>query len=280
MITVLNVRKKNELGFRDKLLSFIRPYKITAQTKRTDDICIYELTYLQRRGRIRFDKLYDCCKGKSKVILCSRELNLFNTPFKRFNSQSLKREIMKNYIFSVLKKCDIEQYRLHIYFYDPGAEYPSFVQALLEYSSCITVVTDMPKFYENEAERITAENGANIIVSNNISDLYPCDIIISPDVIRKPLSAAASTLIFTTAYPTVSAAGNIICRYDVTMPDKYSKLRPDGIDDMYFMSALYILCRQTELAKLLPESCGDNSVQYDTDTIVRQIRAKCQIEVV
>ena len=280
MITVLNVRKKNELGLRDRLLSVICPYRITEQTKRSDDICVYELTYLQRRGRIRYDKLYDRCRGKSKVILCSRELNLFNTPFKRFNSLSLKRELMKNYLFSVLKKCDIEPYRLHISFYDPNAEYPSFVQELLEYSSCITVVTDMPKFYENEAGRITAENGANIIVSDNISDLYPCDIIISPAVIRKPISAAASTLIFTTAYPTVTVAGNIICRYDITMPEKYRKLRPDSIDDMYFMSALYILCRQTELAKLLPENCGDNSIQYDTDTIVRQIRAKCQIEVV
>ena len=279
MITVLRIKKRNEMNLAERILGLIRPYKIVEGVVQTDDAQVCTLTYYQRRGNIRYDKLYEKCRGKSKVILCDRKLNLFNTPFKRFNSLALNRALMQSFILNILEKLGDLPSEIHIAYYDPDAEFPSFANKLLCYTTDLTVVTDMPKFYENEAERSAAETGATFRVSNNTDDLYPCDILISPAVIRKPVPAAASTLIFTVRQPTVTVTGNVICSYNIPFPDKYLSLVPDGTDKAYFMSALYIICRRTELADILPESCGNNIETYKPESIIRQIKAKCSFSV-
>lgn len=279
MMTVLSIVKNEEMSRREKILSLIRPYKIRTEVRKSGKISVYHIEYRRRRGKIRFDKIYDSMIGKSKLILCDKNINLFNTPFRRFFSLSLNRQLMRNFIIDFLKQTEISPDNLKISYYDPQAEYPSLVEELIAYTNDLTVVTEMPKFYENESDRITEKSGASVMVSNNVSRLYPCDILICPTMIRKPISAAASTLIFTVCRPAVTVSGNIIYKYIADWPDYLKELMPDGIDEDYFMSGLYIIAKEKDLGKYIPFSCGDQFETYTKETIIRRLKAKCMFEV-
>ncbi len=247
-MTVLQI-KKTELNFWQKLLSPFKPYKIETHLRRAEGVTVFTIVYTIRRGRIRFDKIYDQCIGRSKLILCDSSLDLSGTPFRRFFSYALQRQLMKNYLCDMLSAADTPS---RIAFYDPQAQCPAMAEALLPYIRTLTIVTDMPRFYENEANRISDGCGAVINVSNDPSSLCPCDILISPAVIQNHLPTTVSTQIYTIAPPAVSLSGHVICRYPVSLPAVYRPLLPEGMDEEYFMSALYSLCRQTSLDRLTP----------------------------
>ena len=133
----------------------------------------------------------------------------------------------------------------------------------------------MPKFYEKEAARISDNSGAAVLVSNNLSDLIPCDILIAPDVIRKNIPSYESSLIFTCAEPTVSLCGNIIYTYPSDFPQEITELCPEGIDIGCFLSAVFILYKQKQLGKLIPHSCGDKYNVYSDEIMLRKLKASC-----
>ena len=216
--------------------------------------------------------------GKNKLILCSRNVNLFNTPFRRFTSFALMRQMMRNYILDILKEADISPEKLRIAYYDPKAEYPLFVEDLITYTSRLTVVSNMPRFYENEADRIIEASGASVYVSSSVESLYKSDIIICPSMITDNIISAASALVFTVCRPTSAVNGNVIYKYNTNWPENLIKLVPSGIDRDYFMSALYVIEKQKKLGECIPKSCGDEFETYSKDLIIRMIRAKCMFE--
>ncbi len=275
MITVLNILKENEHTFSDRIKGLFFPYRIETELKRRGNISVYSLVYHRRRGDIRFDKIYEKCIGLNKVLLCDKNVNLFNTHFRRFESYGLQRRLMINYLCHILELAEISPDNLIISYYDPNGSHPSVLQELLEFTSDITVVTDMPAFYEKEAQRISDDNGAVIRVSNEISALYPCDILIAPDVIRKNIPTARSTLVFTVDRPYVPIKGNIIYRYPSDYPKELCELCPEGTELWYFMSAMYTICKQKQLGELVPDSCSDLYMTFSADMMIRQIRARC-----
>ena len=277
LINVLTIRNEKDHSLKSRLLSLLRPYRIETQVKSIDDICIFDITYTRRRskGSVRYDRIYRLCAGKSKVILCSRDTEPVSTPLRRFESLSLQRCLMTNYICDILSKSGISPAGLHISYYDPRGEYPGIAEKLLKYCSALTIVTDMPRFYENEAERISAGSDTDIIVSNEPDDIYPCDMIVAPEVIKRPISAALSTLVFTVGQPASTVTGNVIYKYNARLPERYKALMPEGIDEIYFMSGLYELGRQIKLAEIIPSGCGNRDQEFDNEMIIRQLKAGC-----
>lgn len=278
MITALHIISEPENTFWGEIKSFFVPYRIDTDILRYEKISLFNVTYHRYRGAVRFDKIYEKCIGFNKVVLCDKNVNLFNTPFRRFESFSLQRCLMRNYLVSILSQADIYPKNLKIAYFDPEAEYPSMLCDLLNYSSDITVVTDMPAFYENEAERITADTGAMIRVSAEISDVCSGDIIIAPDVIRKKLPTAESSVIFTVDRPAVSVSGNLICRYTADYPVELVSICPENTELWYFMSAMYSVFRQKQLGDIVPSSCGDTYRVFSDDLIIRNIKAKCMFD--
>lgn len=275
MITSLQIIEEENNTIISKLRSLFFPCKIETGIVRSDNISVYNIRYHKRRGSIDFEKLYDKCIGHSKVILCDKNVNLFNTPFRRFESTLLNKCLMKNYIINILTLSEISPKDLKISYYDPDAGNPSFVSELLRFSSNLTVVTDMPKFYEKEVDRITDNSGASVLVSNNTSDLFPCDILIAPDIIRKAIPSYESSLIFTCAKPAVSLCGNIICGYPSDFPERITSICPEGTDIGYFISAVYVIFKEKELGRIIPHSCSDMYTEYSNDNIIRRIKANC-----
>ena len=275
MITALRIIKEDNKSMISRIRSLVFPYSIETETLRLNNISVFNIRYHRRRGNVRFDKIYEKCIGHSKVILCDKSVNLFNTPFRRFESTLLNRSLMKNYIVKLLTLSNIPPKDLTVSYYDPDAGNPSFISELLRFTSKLTVVTDMPKFYEKEAARISDSSGAAVLISNNLSDLIPCDILIAPDVIRKNIPSYESSLIFTCAEPTVSLCGNIIYTYPSDFPQEITELCPEGIDIGCFLSAVFILYKQKQLGKLIPHSCGDKYNVYSDEIMLRKLKASC-----
>lgn len=275
MLVVLDVRKTELNSFMQKLKAIFRPYEINSDIITDNETAVLHIRYNQKRGGIRFNKIYKYTVGAPKTILCNNDLSLADTPFTRFESDEFNIKMMKNFICSVLKIADIPPYELKISFYDPTAEYPLFAEQLLSYTSCLTVVSSMPKFYENEAERHMNELGVSTVVSNSIEKLTPCDILICPSTIKVNLPTTTSSLIFTSHRPLVNISGTVITKYTPEFPVKFKEIKPECVDDFYFLSALYTLCGMTELEKLNPKSCECDTAKFSIEQTVRKIKTTC-----
>lgn len=270
MITVLNTTENFPKTFQEKISAAFHPYSISTNFCSEERVNIFTVNYIQRKGNIRYDKIYQNCIGKPKTILCSKELILDNTPFKRFDDTEYQTLIMKNLIIELLKH-NIKR-DMKIIFYDPYAQYPSFLSEFLSYTSTLTVVSEMPKFYENEAARIMNETGASIIVKNDISMISPCDILIAPCTIEKDFPSCASEIIFTAAKPLVNCKGTVFYDYKVSLPEKMNYTIPDCIDETYFTAALYSLCKINELSHLSPYGCVCESKLISKEEIFQLIK--------
>ncbi len=275
MLVVLDVQKIYSKDLKQKVKSFFRPYKITKKIVSNGDISILNICYKQYRGGIKFNKIYDHTIGESKTILCSDDISLKATPFKRFDRNEFNIIMMENFVCDILKKCCDNSNDIKISFYDPEAEYPLFVEKLLKYTSNITVVSNMPRFYENESERLMNTIGASPIVSNSLERLSPCNILICPSKIKVRLPTNQDSLIFTSYKPLVSTKGIVITKYYPEFPVKYIEIKPDCTDELYFLSALYTLCDKVNLAKLQPVKCGNESFDFLKDDLIHYITANC-----
>lgn len=276
MLTVLKITNEKNSGIGEKLLSVFKPYQLKTELRRCGDIEVNYINYILRRGSIKYDKLYNCCIGKRKTILCDRRIPLEGSRLKRFTGIIYKKIMLDNFICDILKKADIDPAKIKISYYDPNAENPSLAERLLSYCTNLTVVSDMPRFYENESERIAESRGALFTVSNDISALCPCDIIIAPTIIKRALPTVSSNIIFTIYPPSSTVTGNIITDYYCEFPRKYVSLIDEDLDEMYLLAGLYSLCGVNSLAQLIPHSCGGSGIKYSADDIIRIIENKYQ----
>lgn len=273
MLVVLEVQKIYSKDLKHKIKSFFHPYSITKKIMSKGDVSVLNICYQQYHGGIRFNKIYDHTIGESKTILCSNDISLKDTPFTRFNRNEFNIKMMENFVCDVLRQCADRCENLKISFYDPDAEYPLFAEKILEYVPSITVVSNMPRFYENESERMMNKIGASYIVSNSLERLAPCDILICPSKIKVHLPTARDTLIFTSYKPLVSTSGIVVTGYYPEFPQKYQDLKPDCVDELYFLSALYTLCDKVGLGNLMPIRCGNESFDFLKDDLIKYISA-------
>lgn len=265
MITVLNIQESLPSGMIEKIKSFMVPYSIDTSFCSGKMANIFMINYTRRKGKIRFDKIYKSCIGKPKTVLCNENILPDNIPFKRFSDTEFQTIMMKNMVIDLLKRTG--QTDLKITFYDPFAEYPSFIPELLKYVTVLTVISNMPRFYENEAERIMSETGASIIVKNDIEQLLPTDILIATVPIDKEINVGNNELIFTVQKPLAACRGNIFYDYKLYIPSEIICKIPDSIDESYFAGALFLLCNIKELKKITPYACRYGQKLIGTDEI-------------
>ncbi len=274
MLVVLDIEKKYNKTMREKCKGFLHRYEMTKTIKKNGSYSVLEIHYRQNYGKIRFDRIYDLTIGESKTILCSKEISLKGTPFNRFESNEFNIQMMQNFLDKMLSQNGEDLSDIKISFFDPNAEYPSIAEKMVQYLPSLTVVSNMPRFYENESERIKETIGAEYRVSNSLSFLEQSDILVCPVKIKIPLPTTSDTLVFTVQKPIVPLNGIIVTEYCPSMPDWCTKLKPESTDEMYFLSAMYSLYDCAELGKLMPVTCGNNSITFDVDDIIHYAAVK------
>lgn len=272
MLTVLEIEKNSNKTLMQKIISLFRPYEISTATKKHNKIFVLYIKYRLNRGRIRYNKIYNYALCAPKTVLCSSELELENTPFSRFENDEYACIMMQNAVCDILGKADISPDSVKIAYYDPMADAPLFTEKLSDFTSQLTVITNMPKFYEKESERLSESIGASFTVNNSPERLSDCDILICPKRIDTKLPVSEKTIIFTTSKPAVSLRGTVIYEFFPEIPYKYQRLKPESLDSLYFLSALYSLCGVKELGKLIPAACGDGQILYTSERLAQRIK--------
>ena len=272
MLTVLEIERNNNKTFMQKIASLFHPYDISTTIKKHNKISVLCIKYRLNRGKIRYKKIYDYAICAPKTVICSNELELENTPFSRFESDEYARIMMQNAVCDILGRAAVSPNSLRIAYYDPMADAPLFTEKLSEFTSQLMVITNMPRFYEKESERLSESIGASFTVNNSPERLSDCDILICPKRIDTKLPVSEKTIIFTSSKPAVSLKGTVIYEFFPEFPYKYQRLKPESIDGVYFLSALYSLGGAKELAKLVPAACGDGQILYTAERLAQRIR--------
>ena len=272
MLIVLTVKHIPPADIRNKVKAYFKPYHIRSELLNSDQARVLHLTYESFRGDLRLGKLKKYTDDIGSTILCDKELSLKNTPYRRFESYEYNIIMMRRLLLSVLGKAGDVSQKLRIAFFDPKAEYPEIAEELLRCTSRLTVVSNMPRFYENESDRLLQEYGAPLIVSNSLSKLEGANILVCPAKIKIPLPTDSRTLVFTSQRPIIPVKGTVLTEYPPEIPQEYRQLCPEECDRLYFLSALYSLCHIEALAALNPVCCGDHISSLTEEQLIRRIR--------
>lgn len=273
MIAALTIEDHSSSSLWSKIKALFYPYEITARLRKQNKITVLYVKYSDYRGKIYWKKLYPYLSGYHQYVLCPKSIDLSGTSLRRFEDNEYNLLLMRNFVTDMLQKADIPPQNLRIAYYDPMAACPSVAEALIDYTSRLTVVTDMPKFYENEAERLLELFGVPITVSNSLDALSNNDILLTSVPVTSPLPLSAHTIVFSAEPPRTAVRSTVIYDYFVSVPYKYQRLQPQDIGNAYFLSALYSLCRVRELEKILPVKCSDGQALFTAERLIQRLQS-------
>ena len=272
MIAALWVENRQSNRWFGKLKAWCRPCDITASLRKHHKTMVLQIKYSDYQGQIHWKKLYPYLTSCQNTILCEKGLLLEGTLFRRFESYDYTLRLIRNFVSDLLEKASIPPPQLSMAYIDRMAVYPEMAETMLRYTSRLSIVTDMPKYYETQAEHWTTFYGVPITVSHFQDALTDNDIVITTEPIDVPLPLSFDTLVFTPAPPLVPIKGTVLYDYRVGVPYPYQRLKPPPMDDVYFLSGLYTLGGIKELENLVPIRCSDGHDLYTADRLIQRLQ--------
>ena len=120
----------------------------------------------------------------------------------------------------------------------------------------------------DELNTIAEETGACAVVTHHREQLSNCDLVIAPFEIEENLPVRNDAVILTNGRPKENIKGFVYFRYCFKMPNGFALLRPEGLSEEYFCSALYTLGSQYELGSIVPDLCRN-------DTEAQTVKSLC-----
>lgn len=257
MITVLSVTDKPPQNIHEKIRAVFKPCTVSATQISEKNFSLLHIRYQRHRGGIRFKKIYPLALGSPKEIICSAELDLSGTPFVRFENHELTERLFFNAVRSIFKSLNFKPENLSLTLYDSEGKFSYFAEFLLQYAVDVTVITNATEFYEKEAHRYMDNFGASLRIQSQINGSV--SFLVSPSRMGQTLPLEQNTLVFTPYKPSVGLNGLVFDKMTVQPPPIFQRLKPDEVDNLTFLSALYSLEFCRELGKLKPngfEICG------------------------
>lgn len=266
MLTFLSVEKPKK-----RAVFFLRN-KVYVEEKEVQGINARYIRYVQRAGKIRWDKIKKLCSDDSDRLLTEKALTLpKNLGLMRFESYALKERLCLNAAIEVLKLIKSKRHKLKVAVYDPEGLLVDSAEALLRFTDSITVVTGMTGFYSEEARRIMDESGAVLKVSKNLKALESAQLVVTPAVLRVMLPLSKQAVVLTVDKPLVLQKCRVYWDYELMLSDELESLIPKGIDKVYFASAIYALCHRFELGSEIPEGIAGEGVSHTSESLAKYL---------
>lgn len=259
MITSLSLKLPEKPKGIKKLLYFLKNDRVYAEIKKSRGVSVKQVTYISYSGKIHLDKLDGVIGAQRNHLLCSPKINFpENCGYRRFFSNDFSQRLCTNMALSVVKSC-VKPETLKIGIYDPDGDSHDFLFQILKYCSDVAVVTNDFSSYNYELERAMDELGATAVVTKNTSELSDRIFVIAPCIIYDKLPLKHDAVVLTAKSPKETVSGLVYYKYHLRMPDGFDIIKPEGIDEEYFCSALYTLGGQHELGSLVPSLCRNYS---------------------
>lgn len=253
MITALTIKHEQPNGLKERFRALFSPYEINLKQIKDDYLGLemVHITYIQKSGKVRFNKIKKSVNADFHETLCSNSVNLpRKLGFKRFDNPMYVRRLCINAAESYIKSLNRSPNELRISLFDPSGRFSFAAERLIKYTNSLQVATSAIRFYQSENERFMQEYGATIFVHSNLYDVIPCDILIAPQTITMPISCSSTMTIFTGSRPKAPVSGIVHDNFSVKLPVCLEDIKPTELSDTYFLSALYILGKMKWLEQI------------------------------
>ena len=193
------------------------------------------------RGKASLKKLEECLGILKKDVLIIGDMPLTEgTGITVFSPDILPRLLLINSALETLKGCRYETLIL----YDEKGIYTHCTAKLIVSFDRIRVVTPFIQKYEKVSRELMESYGFSLEVSS--CESFEADVIISHNC-RVPLYYSGS--VFTNERKELMNS-RVFSGKEITLPELYENLRPEGTHTLTFASALYEKCGITDLGKL------------------------------
>lgn len=276
MVTALTIKKQAPLSFSQRIKSLFAPYEIEGRhyTDKATGLNLIHITYTQKFGSVRFDRIKRFAKISFIDTVCDKNLRLpQKLGFTRFFDNKLMNRYAVSFALLTLEQAKINPHKIRLCLYDPYGLYVSYVQQLLQYSSVLKIYTKQDELYLSESSKAYAYCGVSPIICDSIQALAPCDILIAPYKIKQPVPTDKRTVIFTSGQPSSPVNGIIFDSYIAKLPSALKKIKPAELDDTYFMSALYSAGGLDWLGSTAPDQCINSGNILSFEDCAKMLRS-------
>ncbi len=274
MLTVLTIDNRIYRGKGGKLLGAVSHNSLKVQVRK-DPVAIRHLRYINRRGKINWNKIAKAAgQGRARLIYSGEFPVPEDTGIKVFEPFELRQRLCGNMALAVLDVMRDVPKKLRIGLYDPQGEYADLPEHFLKYTDNLIVVTKNYNVYREQADRLLTETGAVLCVSPHISLLSTCGFIISPSVIDTVFTPQTSALVLSSVKPSVPLSCRVYYKYSFHLEKSLMELKPQGLDTEIFAGGLYSFCGFYALGSLVPLVCSSDR---DTQTTLslRRYLSEC-----
>ena len=253
LITTLTVEEKQGKNAAARFWNLIRGDSLKTEIFEINETIIREITYKKRRKSINPEKISAAAGNQREYIVCSEgifkngEAGLY-----RFYAPRFEGRMCSNFALECVRQMKTADRSLKIGVLDNFCSCTDIVRNLLRFSDNVTVVSSTPDEYGYVADEILSDCGASFLLTVDPSALGDCRLLIAPERIKLPLSLSSRTLVLTVAPPVHPIGGQVYWKYSIELPLEAEALRPKGIDEVYFASALYTKARCHSLGTLIP----------------------------
>lgn len=249
MLTFLTVEKAEA----KRLLPIKK--KISVELKSAEGLDVKHIRYIQRRGKIRWDKIRKLSGTEAERLLTKEELDIPEiSGLRRFYCDELKARLCLNMAIEVLKSLKAFSEKIKVAVFDTEGRIADSVGAMLRFTDSLTVVTRMTGLYTAEAERLMNESGAVLSVSRRMKSLADAKLIVAPQKLETQLPLDKQAVILTVSHPAVPQRCGVYYKYYFNLSEELIKLIPEGFDAEYLASALYTLYGRYDLGSIVPQA--------------------------
>ncbi len=259
MLTVLTVEDIKDSLFRKKPFCFLPSNRLSVSEKISGTISVRHIHYINRNGKISYDKINRKAKEGRENIVYSGQEELDTSKLSFLNPTDFRARLCANMAIACLQAIKKKTVSIKIGIYDPKGDAPDLAEHFLKLTDKLVVVTDNIRLYETEAQRLMWERGAPFTLSRKIESLSRCKLIVAPAPIRKSFSPQSDSIVLTCAEPSVSLSCRVYYKYDFRLPPALGALKPEGVSTEIFAAGLYSIYKIYPLGNTVPLVCSQNT---------------------
>lgn len=275
MFTIFTLRKYNHTGL-GKIFNLFRKDKITEVYREVQNLTVRNITYINHKKWVNWEAVFQRAGYESKCLVCSEDVRLpHGTGLKRFYDNSFNMRMAENFASAVIKNIESPE-KLNIALLDYDGSRGEFAEYLSKYTENFIVVTADKRKYADVCKKLMEEQGISLVLTNRLSRLEKCDLVICPSKIKKPFSISKNSVVITGEKPACNVDALCYTDYKVTLPYEYRDILTDDIDEVYLAGCLYSRGRQYVLGNLLPTVAYNNGTTATVATLAKYLSKMCE----
>lgn len=275
MLTALSIKDDESKNFFVKIFKKIIGDKITVtRYMSVRGVCFRSIVYHKRRKNINWNRIEKLTGNETGSLMCCYPDLPLQKGFKAMDICEYKSRLCTNLILHALSKAENTE-NLKIALYDPNGNFSDLLPYLTELTDHLTVITKEVEYYAQIAQCIIEQTGACTLISKNDDMLSSYDIIIAPEKVGKRIITSQNSILITNEKPQYPTSAQTYYNYYFKLPKDLEKVKPEGIDNVYFAGALYIKGKMYTLGSIVPTMCSNLTRSHTTSSLISEINNLC-----